>query len=215
MGILGCSRSTARMLLIHYRWNTENLFGASAISAVDGVQHLWYPKHGIVLGLTRACSTGTFAEAGQERVYKAAGVTSSSSHAPATTGAHHAYVFLQGTLYLVQGYCIGSECSCLPGLSRWPDARLGTLMRESSIMKGGCVAALEGEVSCACCFCDVAAEEATSMECGHAFCNSCWSQHFRVQIQEGNSRRLKCMGEKCGAICDEDKVLIVPTHSEQ
>lgn len=26
--ILGCSRSTARSLLMHFRWNTETLFGA-------------------------------------------------------------------------------------------------------------------------------------------------------------------------------------------
>ncbi len=28
VAILGCSRSTARSLLVHFRWNTETLFGA-------------------------------------------------------------------------------------------------------------------------------------------------------------------------------------------
>ena len=44
------------------------------------------------------------------------------------------------------------------------------------------------------------------MECGHFFCNDCWRGHFRVQISEGNSRRIKCMQDKCNTICDEEKV---------
>ena len=44
------------------------------------------------------------------------------------------------------------------------------------------------------------------MECGHFFCNDCWRGHFRVQITEGNSRRIKCMQDKCNTICDEEKV---------
>ncbi len=27
MGIMGCSKSTARTLLMHFRWSTETLFG--------------------------------------------------------------------------------------------------------------------------------------------------------------------------------------------
>ena len=59
---------------------------------------------------------------------------------------------------------------------------------------------------CTICFCDMTPEEATAMDCGHSFCNDCWKQHARIQIQEGQSRRLKCMAPKCGAHCDEDKV---------
>lgn len=44
------------------------------------------------------------------------------------------------------------------------------------------------------------------MGCGHIFCNDCWSQHCRVQIKDGRSRKLPCMGVKCGAACDEEKV---------
>ena len=44
------------------------------------------------------------------------------------------------------------------------------------------------------------------MGCGHVFCNDCWGQHCRVQIKDGRSRKLPCMGVKCGASCDEDKV---------
>ena len=43
------------------------------------------------------------------------------------------------------------------------------------------------------------------MDCGHLFCDDCWRQHLRIQITEGNSRRLPCMGIKCGVICDEVK----------
>lgn len=63
-----------------------------------------------------------------------------------------------------------------------------------------------GGIECGCCFSDVPVTEATTMECGHAYCNDCWHQHFKVQITEGNSRRLLCMAVKCGAICDDQQV---------
>lgn len=31
VAILGCPRSTARSLLMHFRWNTETLFGANIL----------------------------------------------------------------------------------------------------------------------------------------------------------------------------------------
>ena len=73
---------------------------------------------------------------------------------------------------------------------------------------GGTLAAgdADGEITCGTCFCEVPCEEATRMECGHAFCNDCWRQHLRIQIQEGRSRRLPCMGVRCGVICDEGQV---------
>ncbi|CAD7702037.1 unnamed protein product [Ostreobium quekettii] len=118
-GIMGCSRSTARKLLVHFRWDKESLM----------------------------C---TVADKGQEVVYRAAGVTSA--------------VELED-----------------------PSASMA-------------------EVDCGSCLCSVARNECTSMECGHIFCNSCWQQYFDVQISDGNSRRLRCMAFRCGAICDEGKV---------
>lgn len=41
---------------------------------------------------------------------------------------------------------------------------------------------------------DVGPSEATSMDCGHAFCNDCWRQHLSIGINEGMSRRLKVGG---------------------
>ncbi|XP_068656256.1 probable E3 ubiquitin-protein ligase ARI2 [Aristolochia californica] len=58
-------------------------------------------------------------------------------------------------------------------------------------------------VTCFICIEDVPRHDATSMDCGHCFCNSCWTEHFIVKINEGQSRRIRCMAHKCNAICDE------------
>ncbi|CAL8462233.1 g1764 [Coccomyxa elongata] len=120
MGIMGCSRSIARTLLMHFRWSTETLFGV-------------------------------LAERDKDELYKLASVTSRSTEIPS---------------------CSGSQA----------------------------------EVACGCCFCDVPREETSDMGCGHVFCNDCWSQHCKVQIKDGRSRKLPCMGVKCGAACDEETV---------
>ncbi|KAF5181035.1 Rbr-type e3 ubiquitin transferase, partial [Thalictrum thalictroides] len=59
------------------------------------------------------------------------------------------------------------------------------------------------EVTCIICMEDIAMEEVTEMDCGHCFCNNCWTEHFIVKINEGQSRRIRCMAHKCHAICDE------------
>lgn len=61
-------------------------------------------------------------------------------------------------------------------------------------------------VTCNICFDDVSAKEVTTMDCGHCFCNSCWTSYFIVKINEGQSRSITCMAHKCGAICDEKTV---------
>ncbi|KAK9286988.1 hypothetical protein L1049_015396 [Liquidambar formosana] len=58
-------------------------------------------------------------------------------------------------------------------------------------------------VMCDICIEDVSSDKATRMDCGHCFCNSCWTEHFIVKINEGQSRRIKCMAHRCNAICDE------------
>lgn len=62
------------------------------------------------------------------------------------------------------------------------------------------------ELTCNTCFCDVPRAEATTMECGHAFCSDCWRQHLTIQIQEGKARRLPCMAVRCRVICEEGQV---------
>ncbi|KAL7156716.1 hypothetical protein ABFS83_02G027300 [Erythranthe nasuta] len=59
------------------------------------------------------------------------------------------------------------------------------------------------KVMCIVCMDDVPAKDATKMDCGHCFCNNCWTEHFIVKINEGKSKRIMCMAHKCNAICDE------------
>ncbi|GAB4837941.1 carbonyl reductase (NADPH-dependent) ari1 [Ancistrocladus abbreviatus] len=56
---------------------------------------------------------------------------------------------------------------------------------------------------CYVCMEDVLGDEATRMDCGHCYCNNCWTEHFIVKINEGQSRRIRCMAHKCNAVCDE------------
>ncbi|CAN6447671.1 unnamed protein product [Victoria cruziana] len=58
-------------------------------------------------------------------------------------------------------------------------------------------------IACEICIEEVPLTNATSMDCGHCFCNDCWTEHFVVRISEGQSRRIRCMAHKCNTICDE------------
>ncbi|KAH6811867.1 RING/U-box superfamily protein [Perilla frutescens var. frutescens] len=71
-------------------------------------------------------------------------------------------------------------------------------------------------VMCHICIDDVPAKDVTLMDCGHCFCNSCWTEHFIVKINEGQSKRMRCMAHKCNAICDEAIVrrLVSPRHPD-
>lgn len=59
--------------------------------------------------------------------------------------------------------------------------------------------------------CEICLEEVpfykmTTMDCGHCYCNDCWTEHFVVKINEGQSRRISCMASRCSVVCDEDKI---------
>ncbi|XVE94091.1 hypothetical protein REPUB_Repub01dG0251000 [Reevesia pubescens] len=56
---------------------------------------------------------------------------------------------------------------------------------------------------CNICIEELPGDKMTKMDCGHSFCNGCWTEHFVVKINEGQSRRIRCMAYKCNAICDE------------
>ncbi|XP_026400172.1 probable E3 ubiquitin-protein ligase ARI2 isoform X1 [Papaver somniferum] len=58
-------------------------------------------------------------------------------------------------------------------------------------------------VTCNICMEDCSINEVTMMDCGHSFCNKCWTQHFTIKITEGQSRRIRCMAHGCDTICDE------------
>ncbi|XP_057964244.1 probable E3 ubiquitin-protein ligase ARI2 isoform X2 [Malania oleifera] len=62
---------------------------------------------------------------------------------------------------------------------------------------------MSSTVSCDICMDDVPSNEVTRMDCSHSFCNNCWTEHFIVKINEGQSKRIRCMAHKCNAICDE------------
>ncbi|CAI9093642.1 OLC1v1029191C1 [Oldenlandia corymbosa var. corymbosa] len=63
-------------------------------------------------------------------------------------------------------------------------------------------------ITCGICFDEVPSrsDSSTMMECGHSFCNNCWTEHFIVKINDGQSRRVTCMAHKCNEICDEESV---------
>eukprot|EP00262_Sarcandra_glabra_P001875 TRINITY_DN12045_c1_g2_i1.p1 TRINITY_DN12045_c1_g2~~TRINITY_DN12045_c1_g2_i1.p1 ORF type:complete len:605 (-),score=79.94 TRINITY_DN12045_c1_g2_i1:441-2255(-) len=58
-------------------------------------------------------------------------------------------------------------------------------------------------VMCEICMEEINADAVTKMDCGHCFCNNCWTEHFIVKINDGQSRRIRCMTHKCNAICDD------------
>ncbi|KAF7840909.1 putative E3 ubiquitin-protein ligase ARI1 isoform X1 [Senna tora] len=66
--------------------------------------------------------------------------------------------------------------------------------------------AVPSSIMCEICIEDVPSDKATRMDCGHIFCNNCWTEHFIVKINEGLSKRIRCMAHKCNAICDEDVI---------
>nr|GMD89081.1 probable E3 ubiquitin-protein ligase ARI2 [Ipomoea batatas] len=120
MDLLSIKEYHARTLLIHYRWDVDNVFTV-------------------------------FVEKGKERLYADAGLTIECK----------------------------DDCS----------------LSEST-----------ADMTCEICFDDISAAMTTVMDCGHSFCNDCWTEHFIVQINEGRSKRIKCMADKCNAICDEGKI---------
>nr|GEW72627.1 probable E3 ubiquitin-protein ligase ARI2 [Tanacetum cinerariifolium] len=61
-------------------------------------------------------------------------------------------------------------------------------------------------VLCEICMEEVPLKKMTKMDCNHCFCNNCWTEHFMIKINEGQSRRISCMTYKCDVICEEDKI---------
>uniref|UniRef100_A0A0D9VWI2 RBR-type E3 ubiquitin transferase n=1 Tax=Leersia perrieri TaxID=77586 RepID=A0A0D9VWI2_9ORYZ len=63
----------------------------------------------------------------------------------------------------------------------------------------------KGVVTCNVCFEDFSVANVSTMDCGHGFCNDCWTEHFFTAIKSVNNQ-IRCMEVKCKAICDEDIV---------
>ncbi|KAL0360744.1 UNVERIFIED_CONTAM: putative E3 ubiquitin-protein ligase ARI2 [Sesamum radiatum] len=120
MDLLSLKEHHARNLLIHYRWDVDQVFSV-------------------------------FVEKGKERLYAEAGVS------------------------VVDSNNLRSSCSF-------------------------------SKITCEICFEEFPANETTTMECGHCFCNECWTEYFVLKINEEQSRRITCMAHKCYSICDEGNI---------
>nr|CAB3493963.1 unnamed protein product [Digitaria exilis] len=61
------------------------------------------------------------------------------------------------------------------------------------------------EASCNVCFEDFSPHSMSAMDCGHSFCDACWTGYFVSAIGGGN-KQVRCMEFKCPAIVDEEVV---------
>nr|CAB3498603.1 unnamed protein product [Digitaria exilis] len=61
------------------------------------------------------------------------------------------------------------------------------------------------EASCNVCFEDFSPHAMSAMDCGHSFCDACWTGYF-VSAIGGGSKQVRCMEFKCPAIVDEEVV---------
>ncbi|XP_074577316.1 putative E3 ubiquitin-protein ligase ARI2 [Curcuma longa] len=81
------------------------------------------------------------------------------------------------------------------------------LFSEAGVPTGGVdnkgLSTAANPLTCNVCFETIPADAIFEMNCGHSFCNDCWTEHFIVKINDGQSRRIRCMAPECSAVCDE------------
>ncbi|XP_040378537.1 probable E3 ubiquitin-protein ligase ARI1 [Oryza brachyantha] len=56
--------------------------------------------------------------------------------------------------------------------------------------------------TCYVCFEEASPDAVSTMDCGHCFCNDCWTEHFFASVN-GGQKQIRCMEVGCAAICDE------------
>jgi ariadne-1 len=56
--------------------------------------------------------------------------------------------------------------------------------------------------ACSVCFCPAPRDARSALRCGHVFCNDCWGNHLRVQVNEGNADKVHCMAEGCSVLVE-------------
>ncbi|KAG8188169.1 hypothetical protein JTE90_019448 [Oedothorax gibbosus] len=64
-------------------------------------------------------------------------------------------------------------------------------------------------VSCSVCLLYYIGEHFRALACGHYFCKECWSTHFEIQINQGITTMMECMGQGCSLLVPEDFVLSI------
>ncbi|OEL29370.1 putative E3 ubiquitin-protein ligase ARI2 [Dichanthelium oligosanthes] len=57
-------------------------------------------------------------------------------------------------------------------------------------------------VTCDVCFDDFSLRSVSAMDCGHTFCNDCWTGCF-IAALDSSHKQIRCMAVKCPAVCDE------------
>ncbi|XP_041348541.1 potential E3 ubiquitin-protein ligase ariadne-2-like [Gigantopelta aegis] len=71
---------------------------------------------------------------------------------------------------------------------------------------------------CKVCASEQSRENFHALNCGHMFCQSCWDMHFQVQIKEGLTTGIECMGNDCTVLVPEDflcSILSDPTFRDR
>uniref|UniRef100_A0ACD5X9Q3 Uncharacterized protein n=1 Tax=Avena sativa TaxID=4498 RepID=A0ACD5X9Q3_AVESA len=79
------------------------------------------------------------------------------------------------------------------------------MLREAGVVlqvNNSCRASPSRTVNCMVCFDEFSMGVVSTMECGHCFCNDCWTEYFKTSVDSGK-KQIRCMGVKCPAICEE------------
>ena len=138
---------------------------------------------------------GTIAERGQEEVYKRAGLLSQADEAFASAAdcsgsgqvRRHGPWAAAAAVEIGGGKGIGSLLGGAGGAAwevlaaAWqlPHSRGAARHRTHAHPSPALPLPCAAQVTCLVCMSDVAPGEATTMECGHTFCNDCWREHMR------------------------------------
>jgi hypothetical protein len=96
-----------------------------------------------------------------------------------------------------KGGCVWWVLQTLAPVCGWCAASL-TLMCVCAASKGKRKALVE----CPTCYTECEQEMCSAMDCGHVFCNDCWSQHLSTQINDGKGLQPRCMAFRWGAAVD-------------
>ncbi|KAL6893514.1 hypothetical protein ACP4OV_007612 [Aristida adscensionis] len=70
-------------------------------------------------------------------------------------------------------------------------------------------------ITCMVCFEDYSPSLVSTMDCGHSFCNDCWTGHFVSALLDGGKKQMGCMAVRCPGICDEavvQRLLLAGEH---